>query len=335
MKPSVAAREAVTKRESEGRSSSPPKPRSSRGGMLPLRPLGASLSYLRKETLRSEGWGEGEGAPLSEVLRLFLLECLAHLLAAAPAQLDLGQGWVIGPQLKPRLGEVLAERHDLDGAEGARELLEHDRVGLHPRQQARPPPAAHGLQGLLGTHLVHLGLGLRLDKGRHSVGAAHAVGRQLARLDAARREHEQGLRAADEAELLDERLVGRQPLLAIENARLDEAGQRAEALLEDAVHAERPRQPLTLVRQPAVALQQPRLAAEEHVLELRSVGHVEHLDVIGDFRLPVPVGQSAVVVRVVPAARERGHSQRGEEVGLAAHRKARGDARHVLVDCNY
>ena len=61
MKPSVAAREAVTKRESEGRSSSPPKPRSSRGGMLPLRPLGASLSYLRKETLRSEGWGEGEG----------------------------------------------------------------------------------------------------------------------------------------------------------------------------------------------------------------------------------------------------------------------------------
>ena len=31
------------------------------------------------------------GAPLAEVLRLFLLERLAHLLAAAPAQLDLGQ----------------------------------------------------------------------------------------------------------------------------------------------------------------------------------------------------------------------------------------------------
>ena len=137
--------------------------------------------------MRHSGPGSGSGSPAAQ--------------AQARAQLGLG----------PHLIQVLAEGDDLDGAEGARELIEHDESGfIRVSRHGRRP--AHTASSVFWVPTLCTFASALLHEGRHAVRAAHAVGRQLARLDAAGREHEQRLRAADQAELLDERLVRGQPL---------------------------------------------------------------------------------------------------------------------------
>ena len=240
------------------------------------------------------------------MLSLVVLESFSHLVAASPAERSLPIG-------------VGADSDHLEGTVLGSQLLQHRRVRIQSREQARASAGADVRERLLRRRRVHLWLGFGFDPGVDGVGGGCGFGRQLLRVPPTRREDEQRLRPTHEPELCDERLVGWQLVFTVDDAESDEASEGAEALVEGRVDAEGPWQVLPTEWQPRVALEQPGITAEEHLLEPCGVGGVDGLDAGWQARLPVPVGEAHVCARQVDAVRQHRHRNRLQEGARPPH----------------